>query len=89
MMRATSRLPWGEVHLPAFDTPSGCSCVEENKQIQDQAGLSAGVSGPVTSHINHQPIWQGRTWDRRAEKAAGGSVTVTQCHPVSWDPASD
>lgn len=47
VMKATSCLPWCVVHLPTlFDTPSGCPCVQENKQMQDQDRLFAGVSGP-------------------------------------------
>lgn len=90
VMRAISCLPWCVVHLPTlFDTPSGSACVKENKQMQDQDRLFEGVLGPVTFNINQQPIWQGETWDRRVGKAAESSVTVTQCCPVSWDPASD
>lgn len=87
VMRAPSGLPWCVLHLPTlFDTPSGCSCVSESKQMQDHDWLSAEVSGPrdlqhpSPAHLAGKDLGQ---------EGGEDSVTVTQCRPVSRDPASD
>lgn len=63
--------------------------LRKTSRCKTRTGFLRESLGPVTFNINQQPIWQGETWDRRVGKAAESSVTVTQCCPVSWDPASD
>lgn len=59
-------------------------------RCKTRSGFLQESLGPVmTFSINHHPIWQGKTWDRRVGKAAEYSMTVTQCLPVSRDPARD
>lgn len=61
----------------------------KTNRCKTRTGFLQEFLGPVTFNINHQPIWQGKTWDRMVERTAEWSMTVTQCRPVSWDPASD